>query len=224
MRMVSPVTTPGSGARQQVTDKGNDLMNDQRESEGPERLEYVGLYADGVVKLSAKVDWPDGTLVLVRADSINTEALEEALGKVIIAGFGLAGRWVADIFERHGVDYVVVEKNPGTIETQRKLGCKVVQGDISDEATLRAAGIETASILALTIPDEKAVLEATRLARKIKPEIYIVARTTYSSAGIQASQLGADEVIKAEQVVARQFYEMLLRKIGGRPKNSVARK
>jgi hypothetical protein len=199
-------------------------MSDGKQSEGPERLEYAGFYVDGVVKLSAKVDWPDGTPVLVRADGIKPAALEQSLGKVIIAGFGLAGRWVADIFERHGVDYVVVENNPETIEAQRKLGCQVVQGDISDEATLRAAGIETASILALTIPDEEAVLKATRLARSIQPEIYIVARTTYSSAGIQASQLGADEVIKGEQVVARQFYEMLLRKVSGQPNPSAAGK
>lgn len=197
-------------------------MSDQQETEAPERLEYAGVYVNGVVKLSAKVDWPDGTPVLVRADSIDPEALERSLGKVIIAGFGLAGRWVADIFDRHGIDYVVVEENTETIEAQRKLGCKVVLGDISDEATLRAAGIEDASILALTIPDERAVLEATRLARSIKPEIYIVARTTYSSAGLQASQLGADEVIKGEQVVARQFYEMLLRKISGQPNHSAA--
>jgi voltage-gated potassium channel Kch len=199
-------------------------MSAKRKPDGPERLEYVGIYAGGVVKLSAKVDWPDGTPVLVRADSIVSDGAEEGLGKVVVAGFGLAGRWVADIFDRHGIDYVVVEKNGATVESQRKLGREVVHGDISDEATLRAAGIEEASILALTVPDEDAVLEATRLARKIKPQIYIVARTTYSSSGMQASQLGADEVIKGEQVVARQFYEMLLRKISGQPNGAASGK
>ena len=107
-------------------------------------------------------------------------------------------------------------KNAETVDTQAKLGRSIVEGDIASEATLRQAGIEQASILALTIPDDQAVLKATSLARSLKPGIYIVARTTYASAGMQASQLGADDVIKAEQVVARQFYEMLLRKIGSR--------
>jgi CPA2 family monovalent cation:H+ antiporter-2 len=136
------------------------------------------------------------------------------LGKVIIAGFGLAGRWIADIFDRHGIEYVVVDTNRTTIEAQRKIGRGVIEGNIADEATLRAAGIDSASILALTVPDEEAVLKATRLARQLNPNIYIVARTLYSSSGMQAAQFGADEVVKAEQVVARQFYEMLLRKIG----------
>ena len=61
---------------------------------------------------------------------------------------------------------------------------------------------------------EVAVL-ATELARRIKPDIYIVARTTYTSAGLKAAQLGANEVIKGEQEVARQFYEKLVRRLGG---------
>jgi len=181
----------------------------------PERTEYLGTYDDGAVRLAARVNWPDGTLVSVRVAEIGSEAALKEFGKVIVAGFGLAGRWVADIFDRHGIKYVIVENSPQTIEAQRKLGREVVEGNVADEDTLRRAGIEEASILALTIPDEQAVLQATRLARSIKPGIYIVARTTHSSAGLQATQLGADEVIKAEQVVARQFSEMLLRKLGG---------
>jgi voltage-gated potassium channel Kch len=61
----------------------------------------------------------------------------------------------------------------------------------------------------LTIPDEDAVLKAIKLAREIKPELYIIARTNYSSMGLRAVQLGADDVVKAEQAVAIQFRERL---------------
>jgi voltage-gated potassium channel Kch len=189
-------------------------MTDVADAESPERGEYLGVYKNGVIRLAARVDWPDGIRVSVRVADIVSEADNGQLGKVIIAGFGLAGRWVADIFDRHKIDYVIIEKNKETIEAQRKLGRHVIEGDVSEEATLRKAGIEDASILALTVPDEGAVLEATRLARRIKPGIYIVARTMYSSSGLRASQLGADDVVKAEQAVARQFYEMMLRKLG----------
>ena len=164
--------------------------------------EYVGVYKDGAVRLDAPVDWPDGTRVLVRVMEPESPA-EGELGPVIVAGFGLAGRWVADIFDRHKIDYVIVDENPETIEVQKRLGHKAVLGDISQASTLHEAGIDQASILALTIPDEDAVLRATRLARELKPGIYIVARTNYTSVGMQASQVGADEVVKAEQVVAR---------------------
>src|SRR3990172_1263243 len=90
---------------------------------------------------------------------------------------------------------------------------RVLVGSASDAQTLTEAGLNTASILALTIPDEDAVLEAISLARRLRPEIYIIARTTYSSKGMQASQLGADDVIKAEQAVALQFYDRLSRRL-----------
>lgn len=190
-------------------------MNDQPEAGLQRQNEYMGVYADGVVRLSAQVDWADGTPVCVRvAEPLPGRVPNGVLGKVIIAGFGLPGRWIADIFDRHGIEYVIVDTNHATVEAQRRIGREVIEGDIADEATLRAAGIETASILALTVPDEQAVLTATERARRLNPKIYIVARTLYSSSGMQATQLGADEVVKAEQVVARQFYEMLLRKIG----------
>ena len=188
-------------------------MNNVGDDDYPRQSEYLGVYEDGVVRLSANVSWPDGTRVAVRVADVGPTAPGKKLGKVIVAGFGLSGRWIADIFDRHEIEYVVVEKNPETVKAQRKLGRAVIEGDISEEETLRQAGIDKASILALTVPDEQAVLDATRLARSIKPGIYIVARTLYSSSGMRASQLGADEVIKAEQAVARQFYEMLLRKI-----------
>ncbi len=188
----------------------------------PDRVsEYFGTYENGMVRLDAPILWSNGTRVVVRVAEPDMMKQPE-LGPVVIAGFGLAGRWVADIFDRHHIDYVIVDENAQTVEAQRGLGRHVVLGDISQESTLREAGIEKASILALTVPDEQAVLQATQLARRLKPDLYIVARTTHTSAGMQATQLGADEVVKAEQAVARQFYEMLLRKVGGAPTNGQA--
>jgi len=195
-------------------------MPDEFDATAPQADEYIGVYEQGTIRLSAKVNWADGTQVLVRVADPSRDKLGQ-LGKVIIAGFGLPGRWVADIFDRHGVDYVIVERNTATIDAQRRLGRLVIEGNISDEQTLRAAGIEDASILALTVPDEEAVLKATDLARRLKPDIYIVARTLYSSSGLRATQLGADDVVKAEQAVARQFYEMMLRKLGWSPGKAI---
>ncbi len=191
---------------------GVEAMCDRSEM-SPESSEYLGYYEDGAIRLAARTSWPDGTPVYVRVANLKPEEAARRLGTVIIAGFGLAGRWVADIFDRHGIDYVIIEENSETIESQLKLGRRVVRGDASSEETLREAGIDSAAILVLTIPDEAAVVRATQVARYLRPDLYIVARTTHASTGIQAAQCGANEVIKAEQVVARSFYEMLLRKV-----------
>lgn len=193
------------------------MSNDPERQDSRERvIDYMGTFESGVIRLDTPVDWKDGTRVVVSV--AEPESVSEAdLGPVILVGFGLAGRWVADILHRHKVEYVIVDENPETIEVQKRLGQRAVLGDISQESTLRQAGIEQASLLVLTIPDEQAVLGATELARRLKPDIYIVARTNYTSAGLRAAELGANEVVKGEQAVARQFYEKLSRKLAGDP-------
>lgn len=173
----------------------------------------VATCVDGRVDLEGPVDWPDGTKLLV--SPIPPNALDGRLkGHVIVAGFGLAGRCVVDLLTGLHIPYTIIEQNAVTVETQRALGRTIVQGDASQSEVLVSAGLNAAGMLALTIPDEEAVLKAIGVARRLHPEIYIIARTNYSSKGMHAAQLGADDVVKAEQAVALQFYERLSRRLG----------
>lgn len=128
---------------------------------------------------------------------------------VIIAGFGVGGRFIAECLKERHIAFVVVELNPATCTTQRALGVEIIQGDISEEHVLRQAGVEDASVLALSIPDEDAALRATETANAIRPGIHIIASTRYTSTGLQALQKGADEIIVAEQAVAQEFYRRI---------------
>lgn len=133
---------------------------------------------------------------------------------VIIAGYGVGGRFIAEYLKERQMPFVVVEMNEVTCEAQRTIGVPVIQGDISNEAVLRQAGVETASVLALSIPDEKAAIRATETANAIRPEIHIIASTQYTSSGLKALQSGADEVIVAEQAVAQEFYRRIAKYMG----------
>ncbi|MFQ5462903.1 MAG: NAD-binding protein [Phycisphaerae bacterium] len=169
-------------------------------------------FVAGRVVLQEPADWEEGaSLIVTPAPPCPSEPHLD--GPVIIAGFGLSGRCVADLLDQAQVPYVVVERNPATVVTQRNLGRTIIEGDVTDAATLLAAHLHSASMLALTIPNEDAVLKAVSLARKLKPELFILARTQYSSKGMRALQLGADAVIKAEQAVALQFYEHLSKRL-----------
>lgn len=172
----------------------------------------TGVYRDGTVILDRPVDWPDGTRLVVTPffGLMDSRLLH---GHVIIVGFGLAGRAVAELLAGMHLPFTVVERNAVTVETQRALGRTAVQGCATDAKVLIEAGLPSASILALTIPDEDAVCEAVALARRLNPNIFIIARTNFSSKGMRATQLGADEVIKAEQAVALQFYERLSKRL-----------
>jgi CPA2 family monovalent cation:H+ antiporter-2 len=172
---------------------------------------YNATYSNGVIQPDEPVPWADGQRVTVSA--IPNGRAEAPAGPVIIAGFGLAGRCVADLLDREGIGYTIIEKNAVTVETQRSFGRRIVEGSTADAAVLTDAGLSSASTLALTIPDEEAVLKATSVARRLNPNVYIIARTHYSSKGMRAAQLGADDVVKAEQAVALQFYDKLRQRL-----------
>jgi len=175
----------------------------------PSDPSYRAVYRNHQVILEDSIEWPEGTKLEVSALLPGSDSFTELNGHAIIVGFGLAGRYVADLVEQAKMRCVVIERNPVTVKTQVQLGREIILGDGTDTASLTEAGLQRAAILALTVPDEEAVLKATTLARRLRPDIYIIARTNYASQGMRASQLGADEVVKAEQAVAIQFYMKL---------------
>ncbi|HEY3243172.1 MAG TPA: NAD(P)-binding protein [Phycisphaerae bacterium] len=166
----------------------------------------------GRIEIEGTCAWPDGTRLLIAPEDDAPEAhLDPAL--VIVAGFGLVGRCVADYLEKAGIPFVVIDTNPTTVATQRCLGRQIVGGDVSAETTLREARLMEASVLALTIPDEPATMRAIEVARRLRPDLYIIARTEHASGGNRALQLGADEVVKAEHALAFSFHDRLRRRL-----------
>ncbi len=129
-------------------------------------------------------------------------------GHVIIAGYGIVGRCVAENLAARKIPFCIVELNPATVTRLEHGMVPIIKGDIRDKEVLQQAGFERASALALAMPDETHTLHALKVARELRPDITIVVRCTFSSAGMQAAQLGA-AVVVAEQVVAREFAKSL---------------
>ncbi|UCG32490.1 MAG: NAD-binding protein [Phycisphaerales bacterium] len=187
-------------------------------SDKPDRIE--GIYQNGNVTLRYAGPWADGTKLTLHVEqaeppTARSTADPPVTGQAVIAGFGPPGRWVGEILDRYAIPYVIIDLNERTVEAQRKLGRRAIAGDVTDERVLKSVCAEGASMLFLTIPDQKATIEATRIARRISPRLFIVARTWHTSAGFAARQAGADEVVRAEQAVARRFCDRLFRKIHG---------
>jgi len=124
---------------------------------------------------------------------------------VIIAGFGLSGRACANVLLSRGISICVIEKNPQTVTRCAAGGLQIISGDASDPEILQQAGIDRATEVAVTIPDDKATLLIVEQVRRMNPAAHIVARCTFVSGGMEATRKGANEVVVAEQVVAAEF-------------------
>ncbi len=135
---------------------------------------------------------------------------------VIIAGFGPVGRALADELTRHGVPITVVDTNAETIRRQGGLGIPVLCGDITDPAVLRRAGIETAAVLAVTIPDGTEAVKACAAARALSPDVHISARTTFLSQGLEAIRSGANSITVEEIATASELARVVSQQLTGK--------
>jgi voltage-gated potassium channel Kch len=133
---------------------------------------------------------------------------------VLIAGFGIPGRFVAELLDFHGIAHCVIEQNP--VVAERCTTTRIVTGDVRDEAVLQQAGIESATLVALTLPLESVVHEAIQVVRRLRPDVRIIARVNFTSAGLIAQKLGADQVVVEEQLAAREFFRLIEGNLGVR--------
>ncbi len=124
---------------------------------------------------------------------------------VIVAGFGVVGRNLAEHFAARGIPYTVIELNPDTVIRQQKLGRATVFGDATNPDVLHSAGLETAEAVVLTIPDDEATARACRLIRELRPDIFIGVRAGYLGRAITAHEAGADHVTIEEVVTAQDM-------------------
>ena len=128
---------------------------------------------------------------------------------VIIIGFGLSGRAAVNTAIEQGVSYTVIENNAEVVERCLPGGLHIIRGDAREENVLRQAGIERATDVAVTVPNEEMALAVVEQARKMNPTARIIARLTFVSGGMEAARRGADDTVIAEQVVATEFGRMI---------------
>lgn len=140
------------------------------------------------------------------ADGISVDQLES---HAVVVGFGIPGRAAADALRASHTPFCVIELNPMTVSRAGHAGVPIIEGHAADEGALRRAGIERASLLVLAVPDEPAVLAAIPIARRLNPNVRIIARCAFTSAGMEAVKRGANAIVVAEQVVATAIAEAL---------------
>jgi monovalent cation:H+ antiporter-2, CPA2 family len=166
--------------------------------------------ADRIVKLPFPQPLQQGfypTLGMTR-----TVPKDNLADHVIIIGFGLNGRNVAHATQLAGVPHVIIELNPETVRQERSRGEPIYYGDAVQEAVLEHAGIKEARAIVIVISDPTATRRITAIARKLRPEIYIIARTRYLHELKPLYDLGADEVIPEEFETSVEIFARVLRK------------
>lgn len=168
-------------------------------------------FADGLAARIRRSGRLTGLAPWIRGAALQSDAAEEqsvdAPRRIVIGGYGPVGQSIDATVAEAGYATTVIELNPETVRERSRKGESVVFGDMSSAAVLESAKIAGAEALVLTIPDERATIRACQVARRLAPELFIVARIGHVSRQAAAESAGADRVIVEETATAE---EMLL--------------
>jgi Trk K+ transport system NAD-binding subunit len=115
--------------------------------------------------------------------------------RIVIAGQGEVGQAAREVAVEAGLDVT-------TIDIEDRDGVDIV-GDAGSEATLEAAGVETAGAIIVGLPNDSDSLLTTVLARSMNADIEILARVSDTDATRKALSAGADYVLSVPRVSAR---------------------
>lgn len=155
-----------------------------------------------------------------RAEAFNFEKAygEDENGKTlkgaIIVGYGPIGRTASRILEDFGVQPVIIDLNLDTVRSLAAAGKPVVYGDGAQQEILKRAGIEGASFLLVTIPEQDSKTAIIMTARNLNPDIKILTRSRYLREKLWLEKVGATTVCSEEAEVALSLARLLLEEMG----------
>jgi len=166
----------------------------------------------GIVDLLYRVA-PWRTLRAGAVESREEERGDLRKDHIVIAGYGITGKSVARAAKIAGIPYVVIELNPEIIQRERsKFRPDFIFGDAVQEEVLGHAGIRRARTLVVAVSDENAIPRIVRTARRMAPDLYILARTRRVRNADSLLAQGANEIISEEFETSIEIFSRALKK------------
>jgi CPA2 family monovalent cation:H+ antiporter-2 len=169
-----------------------------------------------IIRVSPDISiWMGSKRLLERLDRIRRKAETEGFplgreGHVIIVGFGLNGRNLAEVLKDASIPYVVLDLNNDTVLQMKKRGEPIFYGDGTSPEILRKLGLVTARMLVVAISDPASTRRIVQIARKGNSRLYIIVRTRYTAEMEDLIPLGANEVIPEEFETSIEIFARVL--------------
>jgi voltage-gated potassium channel len=182
----------------------------------PERLWTMLLAVSGVAIIFGTIGIVAETIISEAASGSREakrmrEAVAELQDHYIVCGYGRVGSTVARELVHTGERLVVIDVLPASLERAARAGHHVVEGDATDDATLRAAGVDRARGLITCIDSDANNVYVTLSARSINPALFIVARANFEGSDAKLVQAGADRVVTPYTNAGRRIAELAVR-------------
>jgi voltage-gated potassium channel len=138
------------------------------------------------------------------------DRIDKLADHIIICGYGRIGMMLARDVAAAKMPLVVVERSVDKLAEIQAAGHLCFAADATEESALEQAGIGRARALATVLPDDAANVFITLSARKMAPDIEIIARGEVPSTESKLRHAGANEVVLPTHIGAERIARMLI--------------
>jgi CPA2 family monovalent cation:H+ antiporter-2 len=151
-----------------------------------------------------------------RADEApgNDGELDEARGRVIIAGFGRVGQQLAKLLAAQGIPYVAFENDAKLVSRLHAEGRPVWFGNAARPELLRRVHATEAPAIVLTMDHPASALQAVRGIRREFPDVRLYARSRDEKHARALKQAGANVVVPETLEASLQLSAFVLEGMG----------
>lgn len=139
------------------------------------------------------------------------QRIEETTDHVVVCGYGMFGRTVANHLSEAGWDVVVIEIDCEPARRVREDGHMLVEGDARREHTLTSAGIDRASKLVTAIDDSNVNIQIAIVGNKATDAPETIVRVGDEMYESVAREAGADRIVIPEVVSGERITRSLER-------------
>jgi voltage-gated potassium channel len=126
--------------------------------------------------------------------------IKKLSGHVVLCGVGRNGMEALHNLHQYDCKVVVIENDEKIAESLQEKGMYYIEGDATEEESLRSAGIENASALITALPKDSDNVFVVLTAREINPKIKIVSRCAQDSSESKLKIAGADVIVMPDKV------------------------
>jgi CPA2 family monovalent cation:H+ antiporter-2 len=130
-------------------------------------------------------------------------------GHVVLVGYGRVGHLVGDALTARGQPFLVIEDVDKRVAELREKGIEVIDGNATRPDLLAAAGLDRAAQLIIAIPNVFEAGGIVDIARRINPNLDIVARAHADAEVDHLLKHGANRGIMGEREIARGMIERI---------------
>ncbi|GAB4396256.1 MAG: hypothetical protein OHK0053_09880 [Microscillaceae bacterium] len=147
----------------------------------------------------------EGELRDIFSNYISNRKIKKLKNHVIVCGYGKNGHKACEEFVKEKVPVVVIDKNmvhfkenlPHLINQPQII---FIDGDATQDEILKEAGVERASALITTLPNDAENVFVTLTARQLNPELRIIARANEASAESKLQRAGANKLVRPDLI------------------------